>query len=79
MAKIHELHFALLPLSPYSSDLAPSDFDLFADLKTMLIGKIIGSNVEVISEDKSFYKNNIKTLWKRWDDCIGFEKTYVDK
>ena len=32
-AKLHELHFELLPHPPYSPDLAPSDYWLFADLK----------------------------------------------
>ena len=38
--KLHELHFKLLPHSPYSPDLAPSDYWLFVDLKRMLQGKI---------------------------------------
>ena len=33
MAKLHELHFKLLPHPPYSPDLAPSDYWLSADLK----------------------------------------------
>ena len=64
MATQHELHFELLPHSPYSPDLAPSTYWLFADLKRMLQGKRFGSNEEVVSEteasfeakDKSFYK-----------------------
>ena len=35
MAKLPELHFELLPHPPYSLDLAPSDYWLFADLKRM--------------------------------------------
>ena len=33
MAKLHELNFKLLPPPPYSLDLAPSDYYLFAKLK----------------------------------------------
>ena len=33
MAKLHELHFELLPHIPYFSDLTPSNYWLFADLK----------------------------------------------
>ena len=40
IAKPHELHFKLLPHPPYSPDLAPSNYWLFADLKRMLQGKI---------------------------------------
>ncbi|KAM8702325.1 hypothetical protein ACLKA7_004989 [Drosophila subpalustris] len=36
MAKLNELGFELLPHPPYSPDLAPSDYWLFADLKKML-------------------------------------------
>ena len=33
MAKLHELHFKLLPRPSYDPDLAPSDYWQFADLK----------------------------------------------
>ena len=63
MAKLHELHFELLPHTHYSPDLASSDYWLFADLKRMLQGKRIGSNEEMILEteakDKSLYKKGI--------------------
>ena len=50
MAKLHELHFELLLHPPYSPDLAPSNYWLFADLKKILQGKRFGSNEEVILE-----------------------------
>ena len=40
MAKLHELHFELLPYPSYSPNLDPSDYWLLADLKRMLQGKI---------------------------------------
>ena len=72
IAKLHELHFELLLHSPYSPDLAPSDYWLFADHKGMLQGKRFGSNEEVTSEieayfeakNKSFYKKGIELLEK---------------
>ena len=72
MAKLHELHFKLLPHPPCSPDLAPNDYWLFADLKRMLVGKTFGSNEEAILEteasfetkDKSFFKKGIKSLEK---------------
>ena len=75
MAKLHELHFELLLHPAYSSDLAPSDYWLFEDLKRMLQGKRLGSNEEAISEteayfeakDKSFNKKGIKLLKKHWN------------
>ena len=60
-------HFELLPQPPYSPDLGPSDYWLFADLKRIIQEKRFGSNDEAILEaevyfeakDKSFYKKSI--------------------
>ena len=87
MAKLYELHFKLLTHPPYSSDLVPSDFWLFAELKRMLQGKRFGSNEEVKSEteayfeakDKSFHKKGIELLEKCWNQCITPEGDYVDE
>ncbi|EFN86961.1 hypothetical protein EAI_05457, partial [Harpegnathos saltator] len=57
MAKLYELNFELLPRSPYSSDLAPSYYLLFADLKKkMLQGKRFGSSEEVIGETNAYFE-----------------------
>ena len=72
MAKLHELHFELLPHPPYSPDLAPSDYWLFADLKKKLAGKKFISNEEAIAKteayfevkDKAFYNHGIEKLEK---------------
>ena len=77
----------MLPHPPYSPDLAPSDYYLFADLKKMLQGKRFYFNEEVITEmnvyigakNKSFYKKRIEMLEKRWTDCVAFEGDYVDE
>ena len=87
MAKLHELHFELLSHPPYSVELAPSDYYLFADLKRMLQGKRFSSNEEVIAEtkayfetkDKSFYKICIEILEKHWNECITLRGDYVDE
>jgi len=87
MAKMHELGFELLPHTPYSPDLAPSDYWLFADLKKKLARKRFGSNEEVIAEteayfeakDISFYKTGIEMLEKRYNECIALEGNYVDE
>ena len=86
-AKLHELHYELLPHPLYSSDLAPSDYWLFADLKRMLQGKRFGFNEEVISEteeyfeakDKLIYRKGIELLEKHWNQCITLEGDYVDE
>ena len=87
MPKLNELSFELLPHPPYSPDLAPSDYYLFADLKKILQGKRFYSNEKVITEmnayfeakDKSFYKKGIEMLEKPWTDCVAFEGDYVDE
>ena len=87
MARLHELHFELLPHPPYSPDLAPSNYWLFVDLKRMLLGKRFGSNEEVILEtemyfevkDKLFYEKGIELLEKHWNQCITLEGDYVDE
>ena len=74
-AKLNELHFKLLPHQPYSLDLVPIDYWLFADSKRMLQGKRFGFNEKVISEteayfeakDKSFNKKGIELLEKCWN------------
>ena len=86
MAKLHELHLGLLPHPPYSPDLAPSNYWLFADLKRIFQEKWFGTN-EVISEtevyfepkDKLFYQKGIKLLEKHWNQCIILEGDYVDE
>jgi histone-lysine N-methyltransferase SETMAR len=86
MAKIHELGFELLPHPPYSPDLAPSDFFLFADLKRMLAGKKFKTDEEVIAETeayfedkpKSYYKSGIEKLEDRYTRCIALEGNYVE-
>ena len=87
MVKLNDLRFELLPHPPYSPDLAPSDFYLFAALKQMLQGKRFSSDDEVIAatetyfeaENKSFFKKGIKSLEKRWNECIAMEGDYVDE
>ncbi|XP_018350174.1 PREDICTED: putative uncharacterized protein FLJ37770 [Trachymyrmex septentrionalis] len=87
MVKLNELGFQLLPHPPYSPDLAPSDYFLFAELKKMLAGKKFRSDEEVIAETdayfegqpKSFYKTGIERLERRWTDCIALKGNYIDE
>ena len=87
MVNLNELSFELLPHPPYSPDLGPNDYGLFAGQKKMLQGKRFGSNEEVIAEteayfeskDESFYKKGIEKLEKRWSECITLEGNYVDE
>ena len=77
----------MLPHPPYSPDLPLSDYYLFADLKKMPQGKKFGFNEEAIAEtevyfeskNKSFCKEGIELLEKRWNECIALEGDYVDE
>ncbi|XP_054729335.1 histone-lysine N-methyltransferase SETMAR-like [Anastrepha obliqua] len=85
MAKLHELHYKLLPHPPYFPDLAPSDYWLFPNLKRWLQGKIFRSNEEVEWETNSYFEGlsidhfskGIKMLEDRWEKCIALEETYL--
>ena len=87
MVKLNEFSFELLPRPPWSPDLAPSDYWLFADLEKMLQGKRFGSHEEVIAEteayfeskNESFYKTGIEKLEKRSNECIMLKGNYVDE
>ena len=84
MVKLNELSFELLPHPPYSPNLAPNDYWIFADLKKILQGKGFGSNEEVIAETEAyfetknelFYKKGIGKLEKHWYECITLEGNY---
>jgi histone-lysine N-methyltransferase SETMAR len=61
---------------PYSSDLAPSDYDLFGPLKNHLGGRRFADDKEVEMEvlrqqSKDFYAVVFDALVKRWDKCIS--------
>ena len=57
IAKLHELHFELLPHPPYSPDLAPSDYYLFVDIKRMLQGNLILPKICSISHPMNLLSN----------------------
>ena len=83
IAKLHELHFKLLPYPSYPPDIAPSDYWLFVDPRRMLQRKKFGSNEEVkrILRPKinRSTKKGIELLEKRWNQCTTQEGDYVDE
>ena len=87
MAKLHERHFELLLKPPYSPDLVPSKYWLFADLKEGLQGKRLDSIETVISETAAYFKVKVKSinkkgvelLEKRGNQCITLEGDYVNE
>ena len=87
VAKINELKFELLPHAPCSSDLAPSDYFLFPNLKKWLDDKRFANNEEVESTvdgnfeepNSSHYKQGIEAIKHRWEKCIKLKADYVEK
>jgi transposase len=79
-AKLHELGYKLLPHPPYSPDLAPSDYFLFAGLKRMLAGKKFSTNEEVIAETDAYsYYRTIKMVSKNcYNHCIALERNDIE-
>ena len=51
-----ELKFELLPHAPYSTDLAPSDYFLFPNLKKWLDGRRFTNNEEVESAVNGYFE-----------------------
>jgi histone-lysine N-methyltransferase SETMAR len=73
----------LLDHTPYSPDLAPSDFHFFRTFKRTLEGGRFTTNVDVEAavrtQDTDFYHQWLFKLVKRWDKCIHFGGDYVEK
>lgn len=87
MAKIGELGWEVLVHSPYSPDLAPSDFHLFGPLKNHMRGKHFTTDAVVMEAKREwfttqrpeFYSAGIENLVDRWNKCIEKKGDYVDK
>ncbi|UYV63965.1 hypothetical protein LAZ67_2006164 [Cordylochernes scorpioides] len=79
MAAIYDSGFEPLPHTPYSPDLAPSDFHLCPYLNISLSGIHFRSDEEVIdaSLETSFFLKGIKALVYRWKMCIDLKGDYV--
>ena len=78
MAAVHECGFGLVDHSPYSPDLATSDYFLFPNMNKYKAGKQyiwngVISAVEDFSEDQdeSFYTTKIQVLQHQWKKCVG--------
>ena len=76
-----ECGFEILPLVPYSPEMAPSDFYLFSEMKSHLRGTQYGTNtgdIESVNEylgdeENAFYFAEIRNLEQRWAKCINWK------
>jgi [histone H3]-lysine36 N-dimethyltransferase SETMAR len=83
---IKALGWELLPHPPYSPDLAPSDYHLFASMGHALAEQHFDSYQEVknwvtnwfASKDKQFYWHGIHKLPERWKKCVDSNGLYFE-
>jgi hypothetical protein len=84
---VTKLQWTLLPHTPYSPDVAPSNYHLFRPLKHAIGGKKFQDDEEVISEVKrwmrqrpaEWYREGIHALASLWRKAIDSEGCYVEK
>jgi histone-lysine N-methyltransferase SETMAR len=73
------------PPSPYSPDLAPSDFHLFGSLKVTLRGTLFEDDENVIravrtwlrEQETSWYREGMHDLVSRWRKAVDLNGDYV--
>ena len=79
--------YELIPHPAYSSDLAPSDFFLFPNLKKDIRGLHFRSDEEVVTavekwvngKDPDFFSSGLMALERHWSKCITLESNYIEK
>ncbi|GBN56310.1 hypothetical protein AVEN_224543-1 [Araneus ventricosus] len=73
--------------SPYSPDMAPSEFQLFLNMKRFFNGLRFDDDEEVkdavtsrlTSQAPRFYNSSIQNLVSRYDKCLNMLVDYVEK
>jgi hypothetical protein len=75
------------PYSPYSPDLAPSEFHIFGPKKGALRGRRFADNDELkhnVREDIRYFgkecrATGLQRLTKRWKKCVDNDGDFVEK
>jgi len=81
------LKFTVVPHTPYSPDLAPSDFWLFPKLKEMLKGQHFSLDADVeaavckwiSSQPRTFFMDGMNKWIERLKKCVAVNGDYVEK
>ena len=81
------LGFKVLLHSPYSPDLAPSDFYLFNKMKKHIRGKCFEDRWQLknaveeylTQQTPAFYETAFNQLIERWKKCIACNGSYIEK
>jgi [histone H3]-lysine36 N-dimethyltransferase SETMAR len=84
--KLQELGLHVVPHTPYSPDLAPSDYYLFSPLKSALRNQNFDSADAVQqkiqnwldTKESSFFANGINKLPGRWERCVECHGNYFE-
>ena len=79
--------YELIPHTAYLTDLVPSDFFLFPNLKKDIRGLHLRSDEEVVTpveewvngKDPDFFSSGLMALEHRWSKCITLEGNYIEK
>ena len=87
MTAATQFGFEITPFSPYSPNMAPSDFYRFPKPKFHLCGTQYGSiegTIEALNEyfgdqGKAFFFEGIRKLEQRWAKCIALKGDYIEK
>lgn len=77
---------AVVPLPPYSPDLAPCDFFLFPRMKIKLMGRRFDTVEEIQAETqmilntltKKDFQDAFQKWQKRWDRCVRSQGGYFE-
>jgi hypothetical protein len=73
------LKFEVLKHPPFSSDLVPSDFNLFGPMKEHLLGQKFTDDDVVMEAVECFFLEDIRKLVKMWTKCVAKQRDYVEK
>jgi hypothetical protein len=76
---IQELDWEIIPHSPYSMDLPPSDYHLFRFLSNNLRGVSFNNDAELqnwldeffMAKPSDFFKGGIENLPERWEAVLN--------
>lgn len=87
IAAADQCGYRLLPHPPYSPDLAPSDYYLFANLKLHVKGRRYNTDCDVMDAVDEFFegcsadwfKRGLAMLENRWQACIVAKGDYFEK
>lgn len=85
-ALLSELGWEILPHPPYSPDLAPSDYHVFASMGHALSEQRFANFEEVRkwvnnwfqSKPEEFFRRGIQKLPERWEACVSNEGKYFE-